>query len=167
VKNHDRDLVISAIFFLLWIGITISIIMGLAEGDSHTIVTIAWAISILLALIFFGFAVILPMNDDAFLVHREYHDLEYSIGEKDMARICPHCVSPLTHADSSFCPSCGSSLNQGEKRVSRPRPDDSEDSMGEGDMAMICPHCAAPLSHAHSSHCPRCGESIHKNNRRL
>jgi uncharacterized paraquat-inducible protein A len=165
VKNHDRDLVISAIFFLVWIGITISIIMGFAEGDSHTIITIAWAISILLALVFFGFAVILPMNDDAFLIHREYHDLEYSIGEKDMARICPHCVSMLAHADSSFCPSCGSILKEGEKQVSRPRPDDPEDSMGEWEMARICPHCAAPLSHAHIAECPRCGERIHKNNR--
>jgi uncharacterized paraquat-inducible protein A len=167
VKNHDRDLVISAIFFLVWIGITISIIMGFAEGDSHTIITIAWAISILLSLIFFGFAVILPMNDDAFLVHREYHDLEYSIGEKDMARICPHCVSPLTHADSSFCPSCGSSLNRSEKRVSHPLSEEPDDMMGDMDIAGFCPHCATPLPYAHSSHCPRCGERIHKIDRNL
>jgi uncharacterized paraquat-inducible protein A len=167
VKNHDRDLVISGIFFLLWIGITLSIIMGFAEGDSHTIITIAWAISILLALIFFGFAVILPMNDEAFLVHREFHDLEYSIGEKDMARICPHCVSPLSHADSAFCPACGSSLAREEKPVSRPRPEETEDNIGEKEMARICPHCAAPVSHVQSSHCPRCGERIHKKDRSL
>jgi len=167
VKNHDRDLVISAIFFLIWIGITISIIMGFGEGDSHTIITIAWAISILLSLIFFGFAIVLPMDDNAFLVHREYHDLEYSIGEKDMARICPHCVSPLTHADSAFCPTCGNSLGRAEKNSARHDAEDTGDTLEEMDVPAFCPHCAAPLAHANLSHCPRCGERTHRKNRDL
>jgi hypothetical protein len=160
VKNHDRDLVISGFFFLAWIAITFSIIMGFAEGDSHTVITIAWAVSILLALVFFGFSVILPMNDDAFLIHRELHDLEYSIGEKDMAKICPHCVSPLPHIHASHCPLCGNSLVPPEQKRTRQEPEDDEDNFGETDMARICPHCAGPLFSVNSSHCPHCGEKI-------
>ena len=157
VRIQDLDLAIAKVFFILWIAITFVMLMGFVTGTSHSVLEIGWYATIIIALVFFGFAIFIPKSDAKVMRHRELYDPEYNIGEREVARICPHCISPLSRHDTEFCPSCGTSFPSRQYGSSDY---DAEDSINERDMAAICPHCVSPLSNRDSLFCPKCGGKI-------